>query len=132
MADSVRIVRDAEYEEMGMAYQCALIAILERSLKRSGLGPDKVKQAVKRFVFELGDFHDQGWLKVEGERVYPLLCFSRMFLNIDTDISELGTLYAPSTGFAAHEVAMGNVEAYFEGDERTRVETGSFGEPGDE
>lgn len=109
-----------------MAYQCVLVAMLQRSLKRLQLGPEKIAQAINRFMFELGEFHDHGWLKAKGNRIYPLLCFTREFLNTTTDVSTIGTINAPSTFFAFHEHALGIVEQCLEGNEDTKIETGFF------
>ena len=128
MSANVEMVRDDEYEQFAMAYQCVLIAMLQRALKRSRLEPEKVEQAANRFMFELGNFHDQGWLKAEGQRAYPLLCFTKKFLNVDTDVADVSPVNAPSTGFAFHEHAIGLVKSYFEGSEDLQVETGSFGD----
>ena len=132
MSANVEMVRDDEYEQMAIAYQCVLIAMLQRALKRSRLEPEKIEQAVNRFVFELGNFHDQGWLKAEGERVYPLLCFTRTFLNVDSGVAEVGKVNAPSPGFAFHEHAMGIVKSFLDGNDDLTVETGSFGDPADD
>jgi len=51
--------------KFAMAYQCVLIAMLQRALKRSRLEPAKVEQAVNRFMFELGNFHAQGGLRLK-------------------------------------------------------------------
>jgi hypothetical protein len=126
VSDSIELVRDEEYEQFAMAYQCVLIAMLRRALKRSRLEPEKVEQAVGRFMFELGNFHDQGCLKAKGARLYPLLCFSRTFLNVDTQVGAIGKLNAPSPGFAFHEHAIGIVKSYFEGNKDLQVETGTF------
>jgi hypothetical protein len=76
----------------------------------------------------MGNFHDQGWLKAsaDADRVYPLLCFSKRFLNIDTAIGELGEVFAPSKMFAFHEYAHGNAALLYEGDPNAQVETGCF------
>ena len=132
MSANVEMIRDDEYEQFAMAYQSVLIAMLQRALKRSRVEPEKVQQAVNRFMFEFGNFHDQGWLKAEGERVYPLLCFTRKFLNVNTDVTAIGTVNAPSPGFAYHEHAMGIVKSYFEGNKDLQVETGSFGDAADD
>jgi hypothetical protein len=49
----------------------------------------------------IGNFHDQGWFRPsEGaDRVYPLLCFSKRFLDSDLQIGELGEVFAPSESF---------------------------------
>ncbi len=132
MSDTPEVVRDDEYEQFAMAYQCVLIGMLQRALRRSRLEPEQVQKAVNRFLFELGNFHDQGWLESGGERVYPLLCFTRKFLNVDTKINEIGKINAPSAGFAFHEHAMGLVQEYLAGSAKLQVQTGSFGDPAGE
>jgi hypothetical protein len=62
----------------------------------------------------MGNLHDQYWFESEGQRVYPLLCFSTRFLSVDTDVGQLGNVYAPSEMFAYHEYAFGNSSWYFD------------------
>lgn len=74
----------------------------------------------------MGYFHDRGWLKPssDAERVYPLLCFTKRFLDADTPVGELGEVYAPSDMFAFHEYAYGSASLLYEGDPHANVETG--------
>ncbi|OWK38518.1 hypothetical protein [Fimbriiglobus ruber] len=133
MAKTVRVVRDDAYEEMGAAYQRVLTAALDAALRESGVKSAATRRKVaESFVFALGEFHDSGWLRpAEGAApVYPVLCFTERFLNVDTPPSALGTVYAPSPGFAFHEYAHGSVEAFHAGDPAAQIETGSFGGEG--
>ena len=129
MAEATRLVRDDSYEEMGHAYQCVQIAALDAALQEHGVADPALRQQVcESFVFNMGNLHDQGWLKpsAESEPVYPLLCFSKLFLNTDTPVDQLGPVYAQAQMFAYHESAFGNVGAFYEGDQAAVVETGSF------
>ncbi len=129
MADATRLVRDDAYEEMGSSYQCVQVATLDAALQEHGVADAAVRQKVcESFLFEMGNLHDQGWLKPSAgaEPAYPLLCFTRRFLNIDTPVGELGEVYAPSEMFSFHEYAFGNAALLYEGDPNAQVETGSF------
>ena len=136
MADPTRMIRHNDYEEMWSSYQCVQVAVLDAALRRFGITDVKVLQKVcESFLFEMGNLHDQGWIRPSGgsEPVYPLLCFSKRFLNTDTPIDELGDVYAPSPGFSFHEYAHGNAGLLYEGDPAAQVETGDFAgdDPGD-
>jgi hypothetical protein len=129
MAEATRLVRDNAYEEMGSSYQCLQVATLDAAMQEHGISDPAVRQKVcESFLFAMGNFHDQGWLKpsAAGDLVYPLLCFSKRFLKTDTPVSELGEVYAPSEMFAFHEYAFGNAALLYEGDPNAQVETGSF------
>jgi len=63
---------------------------------------------------------------------FTLSRFTRKFLNVDTDVAEVGKVNAPSPSFAFHERAMGIVKSYLEGNEDLKVETGSFGDAADD
>jgi hypothetical protein len=129
MEEATRLVRDNAYEEMGSAYQCLQVAVLDAAMQEHGIGDPAVRQRVcESFLFTMGNFHDQGWLKPseEAEPVYPLLCFSKKFLNTDTPAGQLGEVYARSTLFAFHEYASGNAALLYEGDPNAHVETGHF------
>jgi hypothetical protein len=130
MAKAARLVRDDAYEEMGAAYQCVLTAALDDALREHGVKSAATRRKVaESFLFAVGEFHDTGWLRpAEGAaQVYPVLCFAERFLNEDTAPAELGTVYAPSPGFAFHEYAHGSAGAFFDGDPAAKVETGSVG-----
>ena len=136
MAKKTQLVRDDAYEELGAAYQCVQIAALDAALRENGVSRAAARRKVcESFLSAMGSLHDQGWFKpaeaAEGEPVYPLLCFSRRFLNADTPVGELGPVYAPSPSFAYHEYALGSVDAFYEGNPAARVETGTFEGEGD-
>lgn len=131
MADPTQLVRDDVYEDMASSYQCLLVSILDGVLQEHGIVEAEVRRKIcEGFLFTAGDLHDEGWFKPfpDGERVYPLLCFSKRFLNVDTSIDELGVVHAPSTSFAFHEYAFGNAALLYEGDPNARVETGCVGD----
>src|SRR4051812_46510592 len=123
---ATRLVRDDAYEEMAAAYQCVLLAALDEALEVQGVAKKTRRKVCETFLFNLGNFHDQGWLRptADAAPVYPLLCFTTTFLNTDTPVNRLGPVYAPSSFFAFHEYAFGCVEVYFGGDPAARVETG--------
>lgn len=129
MAKAARLVRDDAYDEMGTAYQCVLTAVLDAALREHGVKSAANRRKVaESVVFGLGEFHDTGWLRPSGgtNPVYPVLCFSERFLNVETAPAGPGTVYAPSPGFAFHEYAHGSVGAYYDGDPAAVVETGSY------
>ena len=129
MAEATRLVRDDAYEEMGSSYQCVQVSTLDEAMREAGIADAEVRRKVcESFLFAMGNLHDQGWLKpsADAEPVYPLLCFSKRFLNTDTPVGELGEVFAPSEMFAFHEYAFDNAALLYEGDPNAQVETGSF------
>jgi hypothetical protein len=129
VANATRLVRDDAYEELGSTYQCLQVCKLDAALQEHGITDAAVRRNVcESFLFAMGNFHDQGWLKTsaDAEPVYPLLCFSKRFLNTDTPVQELGEVFAPSEMFAFHEYAFGNAGLLYEGDPNAQVETGYF------
>ena len=118
-----------EYEGFALAYQCVLIAALDAALKQNGIDDGGIRQKIcEDFTFDMGNLHDQNWFKVGNERVFPLLCFAKKFLDIDTPVDELGVVWAPAKHCALHEYAIGNVGEYFEGNPTTLVERGGVAE----
>ena len=127
MTDATRLVRDDAYEDMGSSYQCFQVATLDAALQEHGITNAALRRKVcESFLFEMGNFHDQSWLRpsADAEPVYPLLCFSKRFLNTDTSIEELGPIYAPSPMFSFHEYAHGSASLLYEGDPVGEIETG--------
>jgi hypothetical protein len=111
----VPMTRDDAYEEIAACYQGVLVMELDEALRDSGIEDEATRRRVcARLLFGLGNFHDQYWFRAGGRRMHPLLCFSEAFLDTDTPLSGLGTVYAPSPSFAFHEYADGAVTWYFE------------------
>ena len=130
MKKPTRLVQEDAYEEMASSYQCLQVSILDAALRENGIAdPDVRRKVCESYLFSVGQFHDEGWLKTEAssEPVYPLLCFSRRPLNADHSIDHLGDVFAPSEMFAFHEYAMGNASLLYEGDPNAVVETGTGG-----
>ncbi len=129
MAKMTQLVRDDAYEDMGATYQCIQVAMLDAALQEHGVSEPSIRQEIcESFLFAIGNFHDQGWMKTtsDSEKVYPLLCFATCFPNADTAPNELGEVLAPSTMFAFHEYASGNAALLYEGDENAHVEIGIY------
>lgn len=132
MTNTLRVVRDDVYEEIAMTFQRVQVAELNEALKSSGVSDSTLrKQICSRFSFALGNFFDQYWFEVDGHKYYPLMCFSERFLNTDTPIDELGTVYAPSILFAYHEMAGGDADWYFD-DQNEAEDAITMGVVGDE
>ena len=131
MSNPTRLVRDEAYEEMGSAYQCLLVSILDAALREHGVNDSDSRQEIcGSFLFQLGILHDQGWFQTTdaSNPVYPLLCFTKTFLNTDTPVTEIGDVFAPSEHFAFEEYAMGNAALLYENDPNAHVINGCVGE----
>lgn len=128
MTGQTRLVADDAYEQMGAAYQCVQVALLDEALRDNGIEDPKLREKIcGSFIFELGIFHDQRWFKPADEAMRPLLCFTAISLEVEPNVESLGTIYAPSSGFSFHEYAFGNVSIYFEGEPGAKIEVGSLG-----
>ncbi len=116
MPSSTRLVRDDAFEDMANTYQSVLVAALDETLANNGIGDPAIRQTIcEEFAFWHGNRHDQMWIKQSGgERIFPLLCFTKRFLNINTPVDDLGDVYAGARFFSWHEYAIGNVCAHFE------------------
>ena len=124
-----KLTRDDAYEEMASTYQCLQIDALNNALKENGVDDVALRRKVcEQFTFAMGNLHDQHWFDSEGQRVHPLLCFSPRFLNTDTDVTQLGDVYAPSDMYAFHEYAFGNNAWYFDeqNEDASEIQHGVF------
>ena len=125
----VTLVRDDDYEEIAMTFQRVLVMEVDDALRSAGIKDVEKRKAVCEHVsFGFGNFLDQYWFRVNGKQYYPLLCFSETFLNTDTDVNDLGTVYAPSPSFAYHEYSGGDVEAHFAKKPDDPLEVGLVGD----
>jgi hypothetical protein len=123
-----KVERDESYHDKGLAFLYVLIEVADHSLLESGVTDIATRRAiVTNIAFGMGNFLDQYWMKVNGEKIYPLVCFTKTFLNVNTAIDEISPLLAPSTSFAYHEYAMGCIAAYYRGDEPSKIESGYIG-----
>ncbi len=130
MPGTTKLVRDDAYEEMGSAYQCLIVSMLDEALRAHGVDDANARQEIcSSFLFRLGVLHDQSWFKTtdSGDHLYPLLCFTKTFLDTDVEASELGDVYAPSVHFAFEEYAMGNASLLYENDPNANVRSGCVG-----
>lgn len=82
--------------ETGEAYDLAakgmvrsLLLLLRESLIEAKVSPRKQQQICESFCLSLCDHLDQGWFRVDGQTFYPVLAFTRSFLNIDTKMQEV-------------------------------------------
>jgi hypothetical protein len=115
MAAKTKLLRDVAYEEIAAKYQYRLIALLDDTLQETGITDQTMRQDIcAKFIFRLGNFHDQQWFMAKGQTFHPALCFTKEFLDTDTDVDNLGEVYAPSRSFDFHDCADGTVEVYFQ------------------
>ena len=124
-----KLTRDDAYEEMASNYQCLQIDALNSTLTENGIDDVALRRNIcEQFTFAIGNFHDQYWFDSDGQRVCPILCFSPRFLNTDTDVTQLGDVYAPSEMFAFHEYAFGNNAWYFDehDEDASEIQHGPF------
>lgn len=67
----------------------SLLLLLRESLSEAKVSPRKQQQICESFCVAVCDHLDQGWFRVDCETFYPLLAFTRSFLNIDTRLQEV-------------------------------------------
>jgi hypothetical protein len=123
MQRTTRLVRNDDYEPMGLAYQSLLIAGLDQALMENGVTDPALRKAIcESYFFWHGNLHDQGWFRRHGESaLYPLICFSKKFLSVNTSIDDLGDVYAPCTNFSWHEYSS------YERELEVPIESGNIG-----
>lgn len=114
MPDQVEMTRDPDaYWDLARAFVRVLMVELNDALKSSGIEDGTLRQTIcARFGFGFGNFLDQYWMRAGGKIVYPLLCFSERFLNLDTNLNEIGTIHAPAE-VEFHAMASGLADWYF-------------------
>jgi hypothetical protein len=79
------------------------------------MGPVKVwRKICEMSFFGAGVYLDCGWLKAEGKKVFPTLCFAERPVDPEEGLGGITKRYAPSQFFAFHEYVTGDVIAYFD------------------
>jgi hypothetical protein len=120
-----QIVRDERYWDMARAFVRVWMVEMNDALKECGVEDTELRKEIcGRAVFEMGNFLDQYWFDVNGDKYYPLLCFTRQFLDFDTDLEEVGEIFAPFE-VEYHSFAYDIADWYFdeqqENDESARM-----------
>jgi hypothetical protein len=134
MADDAALVRDDQYDDLGRAYQSILASFLDKALLDNGVSDPAVRREVcGSFMFAWGAFHDQRWFKASffqtpDEKVYPLLCFTKRFLDVDTPVEDVEPVLVPSV-ISFIESAGGAVESYFDEDVMSQITLGYVADP---
>jgi hypothetical protein len=126
----MQFVKDDAYEYAALAFQAVQVSILNDALKEHGIKDVALRKEIcTSFTFFLGDFLDQGWLKTEGVRYFPMICFAEQFPGWVEEGEDLGTVHV-SDGFDFHEYAHGVVSSYFDDDKEGlgNIEAGGISE----
>jgi hypothetical protein len=131
MAEAMQVEQDEEkYWELGSAFTQVLVAEINDALKAGGVEDAEQRQKICSYLaFGLGNFLDQQGIEVGGQKVYPLLCFSQKFLNIDVAPHDVEPLQLPAKGFEFHAAA-GDVahEFFSQGEQMGGVRVVDVGE----
>jgi hypothetical protein len=87
--ENLRIDKGEAYDLAAKGMVRSLLLMLTESLREAKVSPHKQRQICESFCVALCDHLDQGWFRVDGQTFYPLLAFTRSFLNIDTELQEV-------------------------------------------
>lgn len=87
--ETLRIDTGQAYELAAKGMVRSLLLLLRESLIEAKVSPRKQRQICDSFCVDLCDHLDQGWFRVDGQTFYPLLAFTRNFLNIDSALQEV-------------------------------------------
>ncbi len=94
-----------EYEELAIEWQYQLIVLLKEKLEKYGVDPEKAKEIVGEYIFDMSMLHDQGEIEFNGKSYNPRMSFD--------DFS--GNLVSTDEESNLHEYAFGSTsEAYGE------------------
>ena len=85
----LKVETDEAYDLAAKGMVRSLLLLLRESLHESKVSPRKQRQICESFCVALCDHLDQGWFRIDGQPFYPLLAFTRSFLNIDTELKEV-------------------------------------------
>lgn len=131
MSTKIDAVQDeTQYWELGYAMLEVLVMELNEALKENGVTDAAQRQAIcDHFAFGTGNFFDQYWMEVNGQKWYPMICFSPKFLDLNVTIEEIGTVQFPC-GFEYHGGAMEVSAEYFgdQGEQLSGVRIGCISE----
>ena len=126
MAKKFPVVQDDVYEGMASSYQVVEMARLNEVLRKHKV-PLKVRRKIcEIYFFGAGVFLDCGWLKAEGKKVVPTLCFAERPVDPEEGLGGITKLYAPSEFFAFHEYVTGDIIACFDERGTEKIEHGNL------
>lgn len=115
MAEIVLGVRNEDaYWRLAKEFIRALIVHVNHAMREAGIQQRVTRRQVcEHAVFAIGNFFDQYWLGVDGQKVYPVLCFARQFLDSVTELKMLGPVEFPDKAVELHAMVSDEVEWYF-------------------
>lgn len=131
MADYPEFEQDEEaYWRSCKAFVRALIAELNRSLKKGGVWKSKRKQICTEFAFGFTNFLDQQWMKVGGKTEYPFLCFTRAFPDSDMSLADVSPISCPHKSVEMHAMVHDEINWFFDEmkEDKLAVVVGSVGD----
>lgn len=107
MAQSIEVEQDDDlYWNLGSAFAQVLSMEINDALKDTGIDDAKTRRKIcSQIGFGLGNFLDQYWMEIGGQKYYPLLCFSKKFLDIGVEPQEIAPVQLPSKDFEFHGAA---------------------------
>lgn len=100
----MNVVINESYEAAAAEWQYQMILILKNTLNKYGVNEDVAKDICGDFTFDLAMLQDQGEIKVDGEKLRPVICFD----NFNDELK-----YNSSDDFSLHDYAFGNSNEAF-------------------
>ena len=111
MAKTTQVSHAVKYEPSAIAFLKVMALEVDVAMKAAGITDvKKRRKVVDAFCFGMGNFFDQYWFEAEGQRFFPMLCFSETHAS-----SKPATAGAPNSGnFDYHDYAHGMFDALTE------------------
>ena len=130
MPSAPRIEQNEEqYWELARSFVRVLIDDLNGALKECGLSKPKRRAAVEKASFALCNMFDQGWLRADGLTAYPMLVFSKKFLDSNVSIDQASPFQLRHESVELHAMVCDEIRWYFD-EQKERIPDNTSGDVG--
>lgn len=95
-------------------YLLVLVSDLNKSLYEEGISQKGRRRLCENFLSSHCEKLDQAWLRSEGQTYYPVIGFTKFFIDINATTVPDNTILIGDKGNELHAIVSGLIEEYFD------------------
>lgn len=81
-----------------------MVSELNDALVENRISRAKRREICTSFVYSICNTFDQRWVRIDGQTYFPLLAFSKKFLDIGDSLENIGPIQMPERDVAFYEM----------------------------
>ena len=95
---------EGEYHRAAKAFVRALLAELNDALTEKRISKAKRRDICVSFAYSLCTTLDQCWVRADGQSYFPLVAFTKQFLDIGDSLDDVSPIQMPDRSVAFYEM----------------------------